>query len=198
MRWLITCGAWSVATLATAQVEAVRLGVHSSCPDGLPGCWAIPHEGLTRLKGVSVSEVPDFRTWMVPAKVSGGGLPDVQLIDQAVRATGQFFSVRGCEVTLKGTIFVEQGAELLAVPGLPKPVLLVRAEKSHEWDPKRASERPLRQDEANAIARLKAVKVKKPLVVIGWLRPEADSAKRPVLEVVAVKIPTSDPNKKRK
>jgi hypothetical protein len=135
---------------------------------------------------------------MVSAKVAGGGLPDVQVIDRAVRATGQFFSVRGCEVTLKGTVIVEHDVELLAVPGLPKPVVLVPATKSHEWDPKRALERPLRQDEANAIARLKALRVKKPLVVVGWLRPEADSAKRPVLEVVAVKIPTSDPSKKRK
>jgi len=135
---------------------------------------------------------------MVSAKVAGGGLPDVQVIDRAVRATGQFFSVRGCEVTLKGTVIVEHDVELLAVPGLPKPVVLVPATKSHEWDPKRASERPLREDEVKAIARLKALKVKKSLVVIGWLRPEADAAKRPVVEVVAVKIPASGSNKKSK
>ena len=157
-----------------AQVLTVRLGVHSSCPDGLPGCWSGPYEALSALKGIKVDSHCDFRTWMASATTDGGQFPDVESLDKAVRAAGQFFYIRGCEVTVKGTLSRAGDHWELKVPGCDEPVFLVKANKSHEWDPGISKERELSQKERTAIIGLNSKANNSNIVVTGWLdRPNS-------------------------
>ncbi|HWD40689.1 MAG TPA: hypothetical protein VG944_17710 [Fimbriimonas sp.] len=160
----------SLSGLAAAQVLGVRLGVHSTCPDGLGGCWSGPYEALSDLKDITVSPKCDYSRWMALAKTAGGRLPNMDEIDRVVTRAGQFFSVRGYEVTAKGFLLTRAGQLYLSIPTEMSPLLLVPAVQGHEWDPGKGSERPLTKEQTAAYSKLPKRRPSKPLVLTGWLR----------------------------
>jgi len=174
-RSLALFAALAACVVCPAQVLQVRLGVHSTCPDGLPGCWGGPYQALCMLKGITVEKKPDFQTWMVKATIADDQFPDMAVIDKQVRAAGQFFYVRGFEVTVQGAVKRVGGKMMIAVPGCKDMVQLVQAKKSHEWNPIEKEERPLRPDEQEAFTKLSgAFTAGQPMVVVGWLDQAPD------------------------
>jgi len=154
------------------QVQSLRIGVHSTCPEGVPGCWAFIHEGLERIPNLQVSENCDFLSWMVSGKTDGGRLPDPELINRRIKAVGGFFSVRGVEVVVRGRVSVSQGQlRLIIGPGSPN-VRLRPASRSIEWDPESGRVRKISEECAETYGHLLRAApnlASHPIEVSGWL-----------------------------
>ena len=128
---------WAPALFVSlvGQVVGVRVGVHSTCPEGVPGCWAFIYEGLERVPNLKVEESCDFQTWMVRGTTGKGMLPDPNLISRRVKAVGAFFSVRGVELVVRGTLQSTAGSLFLKLPSTSTAIRLKPARQSIEWDP---------------------------------------------------------------
>jgi len=84
-----------------------------------------------------------------------GALPDLKVwARQFPEIVGQAFTIRGVEVTIKGSLVEERGRFVLRVSGSNSVICLGPLEHKVQWDPGRKREEPLTNEEQQAYQRL--------------------------------------------
>ena len=141
---------------AEAQIMELTVGVTPSCPYGIGACWSGAYEALGMLDGVkSVSESPDSYNCTARLYLKDGALPDViQWAEQFKSRVGRIYEFRGVEVTVEGTLFIQDDSVLVRVPGTPDPILLKPLQSKLQWNFRKAKARQPEPDEKEAYRQL--------------------------------------------
>jgi galactose oxidase len=101
----------------TAHGTKVVIGITGTCPYGIGSCWGGAYEALGRLEGVDlVSPVPDVEDSTAQLFLADDRLPPLQRWDEQFhRIVNGTYELRGVEVTVRGSIYQDDGQYFVAV-----------------------------------------------------------------------------------
>jgi len=141
---------------ASAQVSEAVVGITSTCPYGLKGCWAGAYEALKRLDNVvEVEPSPDTYNCTARLQLKEGVIPDPQKwAEQFKSHVDQAYIFRGIEVAVEGTLARNDQGLTLQVPGLEQPIALRPLEHKLQWNSKKGAARQPEPDERDAYDQL--------------------------------------------
>lgn len=168
-----------------AQEPTFTVGVDTTCPYGIVNCWPEVREPIEGLHGVkSVSARIDPKTLTCEIQMEHGLLLDAKALNAKVRAdAGDFFSIRGVEANLTGSLCRKRDRLALRIGGKPNLVFLTQLQQKVQKDPATKISVPPTAEEQSAYERLAAewngkqtnVRIVGPLVLM--------SDRRTILEV---------------
>jgi galactose oxidase len=121
---------------AEASGTRVVVGLTSRCPYGLAACWGGAYQTLKTMKGVdAVKAVANTEESTAEVFLIGNGLPDIDSWRATFREMAKgSYDFRGAEVTLTGTVQLQNGGLMFSGPGwLVHLDALGRTEKV-QWD----------------------------------------------------------------
>ena len=103
------------AIRTTAHGTKVVIGITGTCPYGIGSCWGGAYEALGRLEGVDlVSPVPDVEDSTAQLFLADDRLPQLQRWDEQFhRIVNGTYEMRGVEVTVRGSIYRDDGQYFL-------------------------------------------------------------------------------------
>jgi hypothetical protein len=121
-----------------AEEATFTVGIDTTCPYGLVNCWPEVREPIEGLRGVkTVSKRVDPKTLTCEVQMEQGLLLDAKALNKRVKdEAGAFFSVRGVEATLNGSLFRRDGEFVLQMIGGTNVLYLTPLRKKVQQDTK--------------------------------------------------------------
>jgi hypothetical protein len=140
------------AIRTTAHGTKVVIGITGTCPYGIGSCWGGAYEALGRLEGVDmVSPVPDTEDSTAQLFLADDRLPPLQRWDEQFhRIVNGTYEMRGVEVTVRGSIYQDDGQYFLTGTGRRPPVRLAPLAEKIQWDHLARSLKPPQEQEVRA------------------------------------------------
>ena len=167
---------FSSSTLIAAEGLTFTVGVDTTCPYGIVNCWPEVREPIEGLHGVkAVSSRVDPKTLTCEVQMEKGLLLDAKALNAKVRReAGDFFSIRGVEAALSGSLVRRENQLALQMNGTSNLVFLRPLRQKVQKDPTTKVPVPPTDGETTAFERLagrwndraSAVRITGPLVLI--------------------------------
>ena len=140
------------AIRTTAHGTNVVIGITGTCPYGIGSCWGGAYEALGRLEGVDlVSPVPDTEDSTAQLFLADDRLPPLQRWDEQFhRIVNGTYEMRGVEVTVRGSIYQDDGQYFLTGTDRRPPVQLAPLTEKIQWDHLARNPKPPQEQETRA------------------------------------------------
>jgi hypothetical protein len=140
------------AIRTTAHGTNVVIGITGTCPYGIGSCWGGAYEALGRLEGVDlVSPVPDTEDSTAQLFLADDRLPPLQRWDEQFhRIVNGTYEMRGVEVTVRGSIYQDDGQYFLTGTDRRPPVQLAPLTEKIQWDHLARNLKPPQEQETRA------------------------------------------------
>ncbi|MGH3800169.1 MAG: galactose oxidase-like domain-containing protein [Pseudonocardiaceae bacterium] len=146
----------AVSTQSTGT--RVTVGLTAKCPYGLGACWGGAYEALKKLDGVAaVRPIANAEHSTAEVYLYDQGLPDLDSWpEQITQWANGSYDFRGVEVTVEGTVRMQDGILQLTGPAFDAPVRLMPLSQGVklQWDFHMRSVRDTTSDERDAYQNL--------------------------------------------